>query len=173
MRWRGPRNQRLAGEILERRYRRLLALYPSDYRAAYADEMLGVALARSGFRAGHSRVGRHCGAWRRQAAVVAADHGGRDRRGRVGWGAMLMAIGRCRPEVRRRVVVLLLPTAATAALVTWTFGGFLASSPRFVNPVALNEAQWTALALVPVAVFTGGLFWLRRYERFLSALSAK
>ncbi|HEX6527201.1 MAG TPA: hypothetical protein VF070_45405 [Streptosporangiaceae bacterium] len=91
----------------------------------------------------------------------------------VGWGTMLMAIGRCRPEVRRRIVVLLLPTAATAALVTWTFGGFLASSPRFVNPVALNEAQWTALALFPVAGFAVGLWWLRRYERFLSSLSAK
>lgn len=39
--------ERVAGEILERRYRRLIALYPSDYRAAYADEMLAVALALS------------------------------------------------------------------------------------------------------------------------------
>jgi hypothetical protein len=32
---------------LERRYRRLLAWYPAAYRAANADDMLGVALARS------------------------------------------------------------------------------------------------------------------------------
>ncbi|MEV6521058.1 hypothetical protein AB0M43_03835 [Longispora sp. NPDC051575] len=32
---------------LEGRYRRLLALYPADYRAAYEDEMLGVLLAGS------------------------------------------------------------------------------------------------------------------------------
>ena len=33
--------------VLERRYRRLLACYPAAYRAANAEEMLGVALARS------------------------------------------------------------------------------------------------------------------------------
>jgi hypothetical protein len=33
---------------LERRYRRLLGWYPHAYRAANADDMLGVALARSG-----------------------------------------------------------------------------------------------------------------------------
>jgi hypothetical protein len=36
-----------AAKVLERRYRRLLAFYPADYRAANADDMLGVALARS------------------------------------------------------------------------------------------------------------------------------
>jgi hypothetical protein len=36
-----------AAEALERRYRWLLALYPHVYRAANADDMLGVALARS------------------------------------------------------------------------------------------------------------------------------
>ena len=39
--------RRPAAEVLERRYRRLLATYPADYRAANADDMLGVALARS------------------------------------------------------------------------------------------------------------------------------
>jgi hypothetical protein len=34
-------------QALERRYRRLLAWYPASYREANADEMLGVALARS------------------------------------------------------------------------------------------------------------------------------
>jgi len=36
-----------AAEALERRYRWLLAWYPAAYRAANADDMLGVALARS------------------------------------------------------------------------------------------------------------------------------
>jgi hypothetical protein len=36
-----------AEEALERRYRRLLGWYPRAYRAANADDMLGVALARS------------------------------------------------------------------------------------------------------------------------------
>jgi hypothetical protein len=42
-RWR--RGRRAPQEVLERRYRRLLAWYPADYRAANEDEMLGVALA--------------------------------------------------------------------------------------------------------------------------------
>jgi hypothetical protein len=41
------REREPATEALERRYRRLLAWYPADYRAANADDMLGVALARS------------------------------------------------------------------------------------------------------------------------------
>ena len=32
-------------QVLERRYRRLLACYPPGYRAAYGEEMLAVALA--------------------------------------------------------------------------------------------------------------------------------
>jgi hypothetical protein len=39
--------RRPAAEVLERRYRRLLAWYPAGYRAANGDEILGVALARS------------------------------------------------------------------------------------------------------------------------------
>jgi hypothetical protein len=35
----------MSQEILERRYRRLLACYPAAYRAAYGEEMLAVALA--------------------------------------------------------------------------------------------------------------------------------
>jgi hypothetical protein len=36
-----------AHALLERRYRRLLALYPAAYRAANEDEMLGVAMSRA------------------------------------------------------------------------------------------------------------------------------
>jgi hypothetical protein len=38
-------SRRSAGDVLERRYRGLLAWYPAGYRAANAAEMLGVALA--------------------------------------------------------------------------------------------------------------------------------
>jgi hypothetical protein len=44
---RATREREPAAEALERRYRRLLAWYPHVYRAANADDMLGVALARS------------------------------------------------------------------------------------------------------------------------------
>jgi len=38
----------MSQEILERRYRRLLACYPAAYRAAYGEEMLAVAMAAAG-----------------------------------------------------------------------------------------------------------------------------
>jgi len=44
---RRKREREPAAEALERRYRRLLAWYPAAYRTANADDMLGVALARS------------------------------------------------------------------------------------------------------------------------------
>ena len=46
-RTRGGARREPAAQALERRYRRLLAWYPAGYRAANADDMLGVALARS------------------------------------------------------------------------------------------------------------------------------
>jgi len=50
----------MSQEILERRYRRLLACYPYAYRAAYGEEMLAVALsaARPGALARSRRGGR-------------------------------------------------------------------------------------------------------------------
>jgi hypothetical protein len=81
---------------------------------------------------------------------------------------VLVAVGRLIPAVRRRVVILLLPTVGALALVSWTFGGFLASSPRYLHPVLMTPPQWAVLVLVPVASFCGGLIWLGRYERFLS-----
>jgi hypothetical protein len=44
---RRKREREPAAKALERRYRRLLTWYPAAYRAANADDMLGVALARS------------------------------------------------------------------------------------------------------------------------------
>jgi hypothetical protein len=41
----GGARRESADEVLERRYRRLLAWYPAAYRAANEDDMLGVALA--------------------------------------------------------------------------------------------------------------------------------
>ncbi len=37
---------------LERRYRRLLAWYPADYRRIYGEEMLGVLMAAAAARGG-------------------------------------------------------------------------------------------------------------------------
>jgi hypothetical protein len=92
-RWRGVVARRrtadkaAAAQALERRYRRLLAWYPADYRAANEQDMLGVALARyelgrrwpdvgeavnliaSGVRA-RLGAGWRVPAWRDAAAVV-------------------------------------------------------------------------------------------------------
>lgn len=84
---------------------------------------------------------------------------------------LLVVMGRCGPQVRRRLAVLLLPALAALMLVSWTFGGFLAASPRFIHPVSLNGPQWAALTLVPVLVFAAGLFWLARYESMLRSLN--
>jgi hypothetical protein len=82
--------RRAAAEVLERRYRRLLACYPPAYRAANAEEMLGVALAGSsagrrtpefgeavsliasgiGKRVGGTRTGYHDLAWQEAGAVL-------------------------------------------------------------------------------------------------------
>jgi hypothetical protein len=85
--------------------------------------------------------------------------------------SVLVAVGRLSYPVRRRVVILVLPAAAAAALVRWTFGGFIASSPRFVHPVLLTVPQWAALGAVPVLAFVAGTMWLRRHERMLHRIS--
>jgi hypothetical protein len=54
-RWLPRWNRRPASDVLERRYRRLLAWYPADYREANTEEMLGVALAAA--RPGQRRPG--------------------------------------------------------------------------------------------------------------------
>lgn len=81
--------------------------------------------------------------------------------------AVLVAVIRSEPAARRRVIVLAAPAVAVAALVDWTFGGFLASSARFVQPVVLTAPRWAALGLVPVLTFAAGLVLVGRHERML------
>ncbi len=80
---------------------------------------------------------------------------------------VLVAVIRSGPAARRRVMVLAAPVVTAAALVEGTFGGFLASSPRFAHPVLLTAPQWAALGLVPVLTLAGGLILVGRYERML------
>lgn len=91
---------------------------------------------------------------------------------RTGLAAMLaacvlVAVIRSGSAARRRVVVLAAPVVTAAALVAGAFGGFLASSPRFVHPVLLAAPQWAVLGLVPVVTLAAGLMLVRRYERML------
>jgi hypothetical protein len=71
------------------------------------------------------------------------------------------------------VLLLAVPALAAGALVHWTFGGFLASSPRFTQPVQLTAPQWVALAAVPVLGLVAGMIWLGRHERMLRQLAAQ
>ncbi len=76
---------------------------------------------------------------------------------------------RLAPSARRRVVLLAAPSVASVLLVATTFGGFLASSPRFPIPVHLVAPQWIGLFATPVVVFAVGLWALRRHERQLAS----
>jgi hypothetical protein len=79
---------------------------------------------------------------------------------------VLAALARLDRSVRRRVVALLLPALTQYLLVRFTFGGFIASSPRFFpTPVLLNWPQWLALALTPVLAFVVGAAAVQRAER--------
>jgi hypothetical protein len=82
---------------------------------------------------------------------------------------LAVVVVRLRPTVRRRVLVLTLPVGVTQFVVAQTFGGFLASSPRFYPPVHLVTPQWTALVITPVLAFAVGAWLLARYERRLDS----
>ncbi len=62
------------------------------------------------------------------------------------------------------MLVLAAPVAAVAAVVGWTFGGFLTSGPQFA---LLSAPEWAALVLVPVLALAAGLALVGRYERML------
>ncbi|MFB9236822.1 hypothetical protein ACFFWC_14880 [Plantactinospora siamensis] len=83
--------------------------------------------------------------------------------------ALAIVTLRLRPSLRRRVLVLTAPAVATMLVVKQTFGGFLASSPRFDPPVYLVAPQWAGLVLTPLLVFVGGCWVLARYERRLAS----
>jgi hypothetical protein len=82
---------------------------------------------------------------------------------------LVVLVLRLRPPVRRRVLVLVGPTAATVLLIEAGFQGFMVSSPRFWPPVYLTIGQWSVLVLMPLVVFAAGTWLLHRYERKLAS----
>jgi hypothetical protein len=82
---------------------------------------------------------------------------------------LTVVVVRLSPAVRRRVVLLALPTAVTALVVALTFNGFLQASPRFSPPVYLVPPQWITLLATPVLVFIVGVWLVARYERKLAS----
>jgi hypothetical protein len=69
------------------------------------------------------------------------------------------------PPVRRRLVTFAAPVAATAALVTYGFAGFMYSSQRFSSPVLLAPVQWVVLGVTPPVAFALALAVVDRWER--------
>jgi hypothetical protein len=146
-------------QVLERRYRRLLACYPSGYRAMYGEEMLAVAMAaagpgrrwpdpgeaadliRSGIRRrlGSLRPGPLSPAWRDAAAAVAII------------GPVLMAAFAARP----------LPVPAGADygwdwFDSTSFGGIIVAVLWSAVAVA-GMLRWRRLALAGCCVLFTGL----------------
>jgi hypothetical protein len=81
----------------------------------------------------------------------------------IGLVAMRLADG----GVRRRLFVLTAPAIALSAVITFGFGGFVASSRRFDPPVLLVPEQWVVLMVVPILTLFVGVAWVRRRERRL------
>jgi hypothetical protein len=82
---------------------------------------------------------------------------------------LAVVVLRLSPAVRRRVVLLALPAAATELVVLLTFNGFLQASARFDPPVYLVPPQWIILMVLPAVVFVAGAWLLARYEGKLAS----
>ncbi|HEX6525258.1 MAG TPA: hypothetical protein VF070_35415 [Streptosporangiaceae bacterium] len=137
--------RRPADQVPELRYRRLLGCYPAGYRAAYAEEMLGVAMARSASTPGRRWPGLAeavslivSGLGKRLGAAVPRD-GRRDRGAWLDAAAALTVIG---------PVLLAVATARTIPLLG--YGNPL--PPHFyfhVQPWAAGQAiGWALVALL-------------------------
>jgi len=147
----------MSQEILERRYRRLLACYPYAYRAAYGEEMLAVALAaaRPGARwpdpgeaadliftglrrrLGSVRPASHDPAWRDAAGIAAVI------------GPIVMAAFAVTPNPGTRG----LPYFAAAS-----FSGIIVAALWFAVAVA-GMLRWRRFALAGSCVLSAGLIY--------------
>jgi hypothetical protein len=84
--------------------------------------------------------------------------------------ATIVLLARIDPPVRRRILVLVAPTAVLIALIGLSFSGFAESSVRFTPPVLLVPAQWAVLVLAPVVAFLAGVLLIGRRERRLQLI---
>jgi hypothetical protein len=140
------REREPAAETLERRYRRLLAWYPAAYRAANADDMLGVALARSA-------PGRR---WPEPGEAVNLIVAGAGER----LGGMLR-----RPDQRDTAAVLAIaePILLAAAAARTVAGPFM-FDPAMTFPAAPRRLLATAIAFAAwwmLVALAGMLGWRR------------
>jgi hypothetical protein len=120
---------------LERRYRRLLAMYPAEHRRKHQDEMLGVLM--TGARAGQR--------WPRLADTA-----------NLIWGALLIRLRPARPGTAwplwrdaLAVVSVLLPLAFLASAVIWD-----------ITPLTVRQAGHGAFALLVQETLVGDVAWI-------------
>jgi hypothetical protein len=77
------------------------------------------------------------------------------------------AFHRAGPEIRRRFVAFIAPTAALILLIKLSFGGWIDSSGRFTTPVYLVPGQWLVLLLTPLLAFGVAILVIQQREETL------
>ncbi|MFI6243685.1 hypothetical protein ACIBEF_27825 [Micromonospora sp. NPDC050795] len=81
--------------------------------------------------------------------------------------AMVIAVVTLPAEVRRRIVVMLLPVAALALVIDSALAGWVTSTMNMGHAIPLVPAQWAMLVLVAPVTFLAGALLVRRREETL------
>ncbi|MFG3644253.1 hypothetical protein ACGF3C_28680 [Micromonospora sp. NPDC047762] len=81
--------------------------------------------------------------------------------------AMVIAVATLTPEVRRRIVVMLLPVVALALVIDSALAGWVTSTMNMGHAIPLVPAQWAMLVLVAPVTFLAGALLVRRREETL------
>lgn len=81
--------------------------------------------------------------------------------------AMVVAVVTLTPEVRRRIVVMLLPVATLALVIDSALAGWATSTMHMGHVIPLVPAQWAMLVLVAPVTFLAGALLVRRREETL------
>ncbi|MEU8421362.1 hypothetical protein AB0C15_10860 [Micromonospora sp. NPDC048835] len=81
--------------------------------------------------------------------------------------ALVIAVATLPAEVRRRIVVMLLPVAALALVIDSALAGWVTSTMNMGHAIPLVPAQWAMLLLVAPVTFLAGVLLVRRREETL------
>ncbi|MEU8181350.1 hypothetical protein AB0B85_00210 [Micromonospora sp. NPDC049044] len=81
--------------------------------------------------------------------------------------AMLVALARLHPGVRRRIVVLLLPVATLTLVIDSALAGWATSTMNMGHVIPLVPVQWAMLLLAPPVTFLAGALLVQRREETL------
>jgi hypothetical protein len=81
--------------------------------------------------------------------------------------ALAVAVLSVPGRIRRRLAVAGAPVVTVVVLVDRGLAGWAVSNANMGHAIPLVPIQWLALALLPLAVFTAGLWWVRRRDETL------